>query len=486
MGSQPERIDLTRRGEFTMSKTTATAFLAAALVLSACKHDGAAPSVAPDRADRPRATSPAIAELLAGVPGSAAALAFIDLAETPWSQLAAGWPLPLDEATRQSLDKELREYLARSVGLDVSRLQYLVAFASGPPPHVGLLVKTVGGTLRMPATGEYAGAKLWLLDQEDRINLAIRGDVMIVGDEGAVHDALDTLAGKRKPVTTDNAALVDLLRKNSSGAAFALAAIRPKELPLPPPAAGLDRIAVTVSARSVAAEVDGDDATISLLQATADQAFAMMLAQVEGARTAALAGKTNPIEGAAAIVSAAYARSFTARLKPRRSGNRLSASLDFGSADVGPAVIPMIGIMAAVAIPAFMDYMKRSKKTEAALQLNRIAKNAKRAYAENGKYPAGSAPLTPSQPCCGQPNNHCAAVPQLYASSPVWTALDFQISEPTLFQYSYRGSPDGQSFVAKAVGDLDCDGTFITYELTGSAANGVPSVMLAEPPPNSD
>ena len=149
-------------------------------------------------------------------------------------------------------------------------------------------------------------------------------------------------------------------------------------------------------------------------------------------------------------------------------------------------IVPVIGILAAVAIPAFMDYTKRSKKTEAALQLNKIGKSAKRAYAETGKYPVGTAPLTPADPCCGQPNNHCAAVPSLYAANPVWRALDFQIDEPTLFQYSYRGSADGQSFEAKAVGDLDCDGVFITYELAGTVSSGNPAVTLTEPPPNSD
>jgi Tfp pilus assembly protein PilE len=141
---------------------------------------------------------------------------------------------------------------------------------------------------------------------------------------------------------------------------------------------------------------------------------------------------------------------------------------------------------AAVAIPAFMDYMKRSKKTESALQLNKLAKNAKRAYAETGSFPPGSAPLTPAEPCCGQPRNHCRAVPAQYAADPVWKSLDFQIDEPTLFQYSYTASADGQSFVAKAVGDLDCDGTFITYELNGRVSNGNPSMTLIEPPPNSD
>jgi type II secretory pathway pseudopilin PulG len=145
-----------------------------------------------------------------------------------------------------------------------------------------------------------------------------------------------------------------------------------------------------------------------------------------------------------------------------------------------------LGLLSAIAIPSFMSYMKLSKKTEAALQLNKLGKSAKRAYMENSSFPKGSAPLTPPERCCGQPNNHCRAVPEMYLADPVWKELDFEIDEPTLFQYSYEASPDGQSFVARAVGDLDCDGTSITYELRGAAASGIPTYTLSEPPPNAD
>jgi hypothetical protein len=469
-----------------MMTMRATAALVAALALGACKHEGDGTGGSMGGADRQRTTSPAIAELLAGVPGNAAAIGFIDLADTPWSQITGGWLMPLDTEARQSLDKELRDYLMSSIGLDVSRLQYAVAFASGPPPHVAMLARTVGGTLKLPGGSEYEGGKLWLLDRDNLVTLAIRGDVMLLGDRGAVRDALDTLAGKRKAVTADNKALVDLLHKDSSGAVFAFAAIKPKDLPLPPQIAGIERITMTLHRHGIAAAIEGDDAAISRLQTTVDQAFAQMQTELERAHAEALAGKTNPLEGASAIVAAAYGKSFAARVKPRRSGNRLSASLDLGAVDSATTTIAVIGIMSAVAIPAFMDYMKRSKKTEAALQLNKIGKNAKRAYMENSMFPTGSTPITPAAPCCGQPNNHCAAVPQSYTSDPVWTMLDFEIDEPTLFQYVYRGSADGQSFVAQAIGDLDCDGTFITYELNGSAAGGMPRITLTEPPPGAD
>src|SRR5688572_4133306 len=59
-------------------------------------------------------------------------------------------------------------------------------------------------------------------------------------------------------------------------------------------------------------------------------------------------------------------------------------------------VVAIIGILAAVAIPAFMDYMKKSKKTEASLQLNKIAKNSKVYYNTNAQYVQGTATPLPA------------------------------------------------------------------------------------------
>ncbi len=155
-------------------------------------------------------------------------------------------------------------------------------------------------------------------------------------------------------------------------------------------------------------------------------------------------------------------------------------------------VVAIIGILAAVAIPAFMDYMKKSKKTEAALQLNKIGKNAKTMYIERQTYTTGTAPVspTPGRPasggCCGGPNNKCIPVPATFAGDTSgWAQLDFQIDEPSLFIYSYT-SPTPSTFTATAIGDLDCDNTEITYTMNGTAVSGNPAVSLTEPAPNSD
>jgi hypothetical protein len=121
----------------------------------------------------------------------------------------------------------------------------------------------------------------------------------------------------------------------------------------------------------------------------------------------------------------------------------------------------------------------KGKMTEAQLQLNKIGKSAKVAFVSDAAFPKGKAAMLPAKPCCP---DKCP--PAAWASDPVWKALDFQIDEPNLFQYTYES--DGQTFTATAVGDLDCDGVAITYTLAGKVTNGNPEVNLTEPPPNTD
>lgn len=149
-------------------------------------------------------------------------------------------------------------------------------------------------------------------------------------------------------------------------------------------------------------------------------------------------------------------------------------------------VVAIIGILAAVAIPAFMDYMKKGKSSEAELQLAKIKTNAKAAYNTDSAYPAVTAPVTPTQTCCAQDaggKKKCAVAAGDWATAP-WQALDFQLDEPFYFQYQYTGT--STTYTANAIGDLDCDGTSITYALVGSVNGGNPSAALTKPAPNTD
>jgi type II secretory pathway pseudopilin PulG len=138
-----------------------------------------------------------------------------------------------------------------------------------------------------------------------------------------------------------------------------------------------------------------------------------------------------------------------------------------------------IGVMAAVAIPAFMQYMKKSKSSESSLQLNRLAKYLKATYAQTSKLPIGTAPLTPSTPCCEGPNHKCGDL-AAWASQPVWKELEFSIDDAHLFRYDYT-STDGKTFVAHAVADLDCDGETVTYTLSGEPDGDMLKVHMSGP-----
>jgi type IV pilus assembly protein PilA len=145
-------------------------------------------------------------------------------------------------------------------------------------------------------------------------------------------------------------------------------------------------------------------------------------------------------------------------------------------------VVAIIGILAAVAIPAFLDYMKKGKRSEAELNLNAIGKSAKTYYVEHSEYPQVATPgLTPAAACCGQTNNKCAVNSTDWEGIPAWDALDFQITEPNYFQYDYTTS-GGNNFAATATGDLDCDNTTVVYTLNGTAPDGNPGVALTKPP----
>jgi type IV pilus assembly protein PilA len=149
-------------------------------------------------------------------------------------------------------------------------------------------------------------------------------------------------------------------------------------------------------------------------------------------------------------------------------------------------VVAIIGILAAVAIPAFMDYMKKGKSTEAELQLAKIKTNAKAAFNTESSYPTAVVGLTPGTACCAQDfggKKKCAVAASDWNVA-TWQALDFQLDEPFYFRYSYNGG--GTAYTATAVGDLDCDLTTITYTLAGTSADGNPASSLAKPAPNTD
>jgi prepilin-type N-terminal cleavage/methylation domain-containing protein len=146
-------------------------------------------------------------------------------------------------------------------------------------------------------------------------------------------------------------------------------------------------------------------------------------------------------------------------------------------------VVAIIGILATVAIPMYWEATGKAKRTEAAVQLEKLKKKMIESYTTNGAFPVLTVEATPSTPCCLQSDRDekKRCVPKDEWNTPKWQALEFSLNENFYFQYSYTGTGDGKSFTAVAVGNTDCDNDTVTYTLEGKIDDkGVPKINLID------
>lgn len=137
-------------------------------------------------------------------------------------------------------------------------------------------------------------------------------------------------------------------------------------------------------------------------------------------------------------------------------------------------VVAIIGILAAVAIPAFIKYIRKSKTVEAYEALDKIKIGAREYWVVEHWDSAGEmvvkhfpntiSAMPAGGPCCDKCLN---ASPQWDGRG--WGSIKFALTEPHYFQYSFvtTGTVNTANYTARAMGDLDCDGVYSTFELRG-------------------
>jgi type IV pilus assembly protein PilA len=142
-------------------------------------------------------------------------------------------------------------------------------------------------------------------------------------------------------------------------------------------------------------------------------------------------------------------------------------------------VVAIIGILAAVAIPAFMKYIRRSKTTEATMNIRKIFDSSVSYYEEEHAartgiilpkaFPQATGP-TPTTTCCGAAGDKCQPNPVLWTNNNTWNALNFSVDDPHYYIYEYAstGTEQNSQFTARARGDLNCNGTQSTFERIGT------------------
>ncbi|MEZ4389646.1 MAG: prepilin-type N-terminal cleavage/methylation domain-containing protein [Polyangiales bacterium] len=133
-------------------------------------------------------------------------------------------------------------------------------------------------------------------------------------------------------------------------------------------------------------------------------------------------------------------------------------------------VVVILGILAAVAIPAFTRYVKRSKTSEATGNLSKIYQG-ELTYFHNASVnlPVASFIAASANPAAA-PSSGKYAVNSTSWNAAGWREIGFTLNTPHYYQYS--ATADTQGFTALAEGDLDGDSSRSSFARTGTVVLG--------------
>jgi prepilin-type N-terminal cleavage/methylation domain-containing protein len=143
-------------------------------------------------------------------------------------------------------------------------------------------------------------------------------------------------------------------------------------------------------------------------------------------------------------------------------------------------VVAIIGILAAVAIPAFTKYVRKARTAEAVAQLNKQWVGSVAYYESDHtsaagmvmtkEFPGPVAAWPQTEECGCAPSGFCPGGASVWNTDLIWQALGFSLPDPYHYMPGYSGSGSGSSatFTAFAKGDLNCNGTLAQFSRQGS------------------
>lgn len=131
-------------------------------------------------------------------------------------------------------------------------------------------------------------------------------------------------------------------------------------------------------------------------------------------------------------------------------------------------VVAIIGILAAVAIPAFLKYIRKSKTVEARTNIRKIYDGELAYFQEEHVTVAGAIIAKQFVAAAATPPLASIGVNKVTGNwdQASWTALNFASDSPVLFSYAVTsaGVDNASQFTAEARGDLDGDTNYSTFQ----------------------
>ena len=405
------------------------------------------------------------------------------LADRGFDELAKGIGIRIDDAETR---KEVGGLFESRLGLDPLKVTTLTFFVEGK--HTGMLVR---GDLEFdPSVGrtkEYEGHSLTKLD--GGVWATPLGGALAIGKRRALKTLIDVDRGDRKALAgtatgDQHAKLLDALGGGVLVTTVALDEEMKKgfarDIADDADVAGFG-FGLKLDGTG-AAVLEADDATRAMLLKKLDELKGQAHEVIAGAKERV--DDLDVPEAVGVILADRHMDALFERITPKDTGDMLRLDLGGGSG----SVMAVSAALSAVAVPAFIKYMRREKTAEAVDQLDKIYKGALDYYSTPRVDRSGEpvpcqfpedAPLTPTDLGCCDPSVdrdgdcRCDRNPAAW-DHPAWAALLFQINDAHYFSYSFdsEGTGADASFTAHAQADLDGDGNFSTFQRFGKGAGG--------------
>ncbi len=138
-------------------------------------------------------------------------------------------------------------------------------------------------------------------------------------------------------------------------------------------------------------------------------------------------------------------------------------------------VVCIVGLLASVGLTSFTKYIKMAKAVEAHESLYKLRLGAReyfvidhwnsQAKLLNRQFPGAVKNIPATGPCCSR----CLTPNEEWITSG-WNSLLFSLAEAHFFEYRFiaTGINFNARYEAQAIGDLDCDDVYSTFEIRGS------------------
>ena len=133
-------------------------------------------------------------------------------------------------------------------------------------------------------------------------------------------------------------------------------------------------------------------------------------------------------------------------------------------------VVVILGILAAVAIPAFTRYVKRSKTSEATGNISKIYQGEVSYFNQSSEQSIASFASAAATPSGTLSASKFPAQPTAFTGNSGWSAIGFSVDSP--LYYAYTAVADGTSFTATANGDIDGDTVPSTFSRSAALNAG--------------